>query len=355
MGTLLTRATLRGTLAQVHHVTPVHPRDADGLVARVYRQCQRDFGMLAPPMSLHSPAPPVLAAAWLILRETLLVNGFATRAGKEAVAATVSVGNACPYCVEVHGSTMRGLVRTRYAVAVSEGRPESVTDPALRAVAAWARDGATRAGARPAPVPAASAAELTGVAVTFQYLNRMVNVFLDDSPLPPTVPAALRGAVRQATGWVTARASGRVREPGAALALLPAAPLPIELSWATGHPRVAGAFARAAAAFDTAAGRSVPGAVRELVHARLSTWDGEPVDRTGVDEAVSGLDPADQPAGRLALLTALASYRVGPSVVAAYRRTGAGDADLVGLTAWASFTAARRVGSWLRTPRTRVR
>lgn len=351
MGTLLTRATLRGTLAQVHHVTPVHPRDAEGLTAAVYRQCQRDFGMLAPPMSLHSPAPFALAAAWLILRETLLVNGFATRAGKEAVAATVSVGNACPYCVEVHGSTMRGLVRTRYAVAVADGRPDAVTDPALRAVAVWARDGATRTGARPAPVPAASAAELTGVAVTFQYLNRMVNVFLDDSPLPPAVPGALRGAVRQATGWLMARASGRVREPGAALALLPTAPLPTELSWATGHPRIAGAFARAAAAFDTA---PVPGAVRELVRTRLSTWDGEPVDRTGVEEAVSGLAPGDQPAGRLALLTALASYRVGPSVVAAYRRTGAGDADLVGLTAWASFAAARRVGSWLRAPRTRV-
>jgi hypothetical protein len=56
---------------------------------------------------------------------------------------------------------------------------------------------------------------------------------------------------------------------------------------------------------------------------------------------------ADRPAGRLALLTALASYQVDRSVVRQFRAGWPDDSTLVELTAWASLAAARRVGSWI--------
>ncbi len=77
---------------------------------------------------------------------------------------------------------------------------------------------------------------------------------------------------------------------------------------------------------------------------------------------MSGLPAADQAAGRLALLTALASGQVDRSVVRRFRAsrpggtapgnkapggTAPGDTALVELTAWASFAAARRVGTWI--------
>jgi hypothetical protein len=71
---------LRRSLAQIRYVSPVMPGTAAGLVASVYTQAERDFGMVAPPLALHSPAPPLLAAAWVMLRETLLVTGKADRA-----------------------------------------------------------------------------------------------------------------------------------------------------------------------------------------------------------------------------------------------------------------------------------
>src|ERR1039457_6101964 len=45
-------------LTQVRHVTPVRIGAGPGLVRQVYRQVEREFGVLAPPMALHSPAPP---------------------------------------------------------------------------------------------------------------------------------------------------------------------------------------------------------------------------------------------------------------------------------------------------------
>ena len=87
---LTTRVARRAALAHVEHVIPTDPSTATGLVREVYRQVERDFGMLAPPIALHSPAPTVLAAAWAMLHESLLATGTTPRATKEAIATAVS-------------------------------------------------------------------------------------------------------------------------------------------------------------------------------------------------------------------------------------------------------------------------
>ena len=79
MSSSLLASGVRRSLAQIRYVSPVLPGDASGLVARVYDQAERDFGLVAAPLVLHSPAPQALAAAWLMLRETLLATGSAAR------------------------------------------------------------------------------------------------------------------------------------------------------------------------------------------------------------------------------------------------------------------------------------
>ncbi|MER6910169.1 carboxymuconolactone decarboxylase family protein [Streptomyces sp. NPDC000594] len=322
------RTVLRGALDRVHHVRAVPPGEARSTVAAVYAQTERDFGALAPPVALHSPDPQVLAAAWTMLRESLLVEGATSRADKEAVATAVSRANTCPYCAEVHGA----------ARGPDGGR-------AAGPVAAWVWDGGA---AGPPPVPPDRIPEIIATAVTFHYLNRMVNVFLDGSPLPPALPAAARGTVLRAVAR-----SLRPRRPGGparggSLALLPAAPLPEDLAWAAPYPHLAGAFARAGAAIGAAGERVLPGAVREMVTARLDAWDGRPPGPGSgrPDEPLSRLAPGERPVARLALLTALASYRVTAADIAAVRGgpVPVDDRDLIGITAWASLAAARRAG-----------
>ena len=66
---------------------------------------------------------------------------------------------------------------------------------------------------------------------------------------------------------------------------------------------------------------------------------------------VAGLAPADRPAGRLAILTALASYQVSDAIIDEFRRGGGTDRALIEVTSWAALVAARRVGSWIADPR----
>ncbi|WP_308125880.1 carboxymuconolactone decarboxylase family protein [Nonomuraea ceibae] len=336
MGALLSRMTAPGTLAQVRHVTPVRPGAARGLVAGVYAQVERDFGMLAPPVILHSPAPETMAACWLLLRESLLASGTVSRVLKEVVATEVSAANTCPYCVDVHRATLHAISRHE--------------DPGTRRTASWARACGLKQTAErhEPPLLVGHSRELLAVAVTFHYLNRMVNVFLGDSPLPPELPRGARGAALRLFGAVMRPAARRSRRKGDSLTLLPAAPVPADLAWTRGTRHIEGAFARAAAAVETAGARRLPEPVRDLVTTHVTTWEGHPpgLGRSWADEAAATLPPAQRPAARLALLTALASYQVDAGVVAAYR---AGDPDpqaLVETTAWAALTAARRVAAW---------
>ena len=290
----------------------------------MYAQVERDFGLLAPPIALHAAAPGLLAAAWCILRETLLVSGTTSRRERESVAAAVSATNTCPYCVDVHQAAVRGL----------GGR-----------------------GGSPPPLPAVLPPELIGVAVSFHYLNRMVNVFLLDSPLA-AVPAPLLGGARGAAARLLGRLAGREAVPGQSLPLLPgtagaARRLPADLRWAAGLPHVAAAMTGAAAVIEDAGNRAVPPAVRSLVRDCLDDGPAALADLVGasgwLDSRLAELSPPDRAAGRLAMLVAFASYRVTDSAVAAVRAEGHDDEALLGLAAWAALTAARHRGDALAT------
>ncbi|HEX6358911.1 carboxymuconolactone decarboxylase family protein [Actinophytocola sp.] len=329
----LVRLAVRRSLRDTRHVKVVPRRRASGLVADVYRQVERDFGMLAPPTALHSASPDALAASWLILRETLLTQGNADRASKEAVATGVSEANSCPYCADVHGMTLAAI-------------PDAGDHASLLE---WARTSATVSSGATLPFPPEQAPELIGVAVAFHYYNRVVNVFLRDSPFPAHVPESAKPRARKVLGGVLRPSTTGGPQPGDSLDLLSPAPLPDDVAWAHRNKIVADAFARAYAAIEAAGARSVPGAVRALVRGRLSVWDGRPpgISRAWVNDPVATLPPEDQPAGRLALTIAMASYQVDEDMVNAFRQSAPDDGTLVELASWASMAAARRISTWL--------
>jgi AhpD family alkylhydroperoxidase len=328
MATIFALATRRASRSHFRHVRPVPIGEATGLVATVYHRVEREFGMLAPPLTLHSPAPSALAASWLILREVLLVTGLVPRRDKEAVAAAVSRANACPYCVDVHGTTLDGLVH---------GRDPSA-DPRLAALADWA---AGPAGAH-FPFPAAEAPELLGTALTFHYINRMVNVFLLESPLPP-VRGPARDLVRRAAAHMMRRLVGRTTlTPAGSTGLLPAADLKADLRWAADRPAIAEALARATAVIDAGGRRRLSAAARDVVATALHEPGRDPGTAPWLRERLATLAPPERPFTRLALLTAVSSYRVTDAVIAEARAAGADDAALIEVTSWASMAAARR-------------
>jgi AhpD family alkylhydroperoxidase len=328
VGSLFVRGARRLALRHIRRLTPVTGPGTPDRVSRVYRQMEAEFGMFAPPVALHAAAPDVLEAVWLVLRETLLAGDPADRREKEAVAAAVSARNSCPYCVEVHSAALTGLS------SGADGDGER-----MRAVRRWA----VGEGPSPFATPARAAAQ-TGVVVAFQHINRMVSLFLAESPLEP-MPAGVRPVGRRVAPLLLGRLARSTVVPGAAVGTLPSRELPADLAWAAPAPTVADALSRGCAAIDEAGAAVVPEPVRDLVTLRLA----DPSERgpglsagPWLAEALRGIPARHRPAGRLALLTAFAAYRVTDEDVAGLG--GAGDETLVRFTAWASMAAARRAG-----------
>jgi AhpD family alkylhydroperoxidase len=324
-------------------------REAESpVVAAVYAQMRRDFGIVAEPFLVQAPAPAILAAAWSVLREAVL-GGVVARRVKETVAAVVSQTNRCRYCVDVHTSLLHAAGGREAAWALRRRGPEAIDDRALRRAAEWAAASRTPGAAVLADPPfgPAEAPEMIASAAGFHYINRLAAVFLGDTPFPFkarlfAAPSVLVTSRRFAP-WLR-----RTLAPGASLDRLGPAELPADLSWARPRPEIAAAFASLAAAVEAEAGRLL-GEGAAAVLQRLAAWQGEdpPLGGAWVEDAVAGVPGDRRAAARLALLVALAPYRVGAAEVAALRAGWPGDRALVAVAAWASFAAARRIAGWL--------
>lgn len=346
---MITEAIGERLTKTIKYVSPVPYSAADGLTAEVYQQLQADF-MPAPLVALHSPLPEVMAGVWSILRETLLA-GAADRSHKEAVAAAVSKSNECPYCVEAHTVMLRANDDHNAADALVRGSYDDIHDPQLNALIQW-----VLASQNPQlndvfpPFSSADAPEIIGTAVAFHYINRMVNVFLGETLLP--VPSAMKGLTHRLYAATAGKRFARSLPPGHSLKFVPKAELPDDFFWAAKNPVVAGAFAGFARVLEEAAEQVLPEAVRSLVEAHIYAWDGQPmgISRRWLDTMTAEIEMEHRAAARLTLLTAFASYQVDASIIDDFRTQYPDDTQLIAATAWASFTAARRVRRWFAAP-----
>ena len=131
--------------------------------------------------------------------------------------------------------------------------------------------------------------------------------------------------------------------PGRALALLPPAPLPADLEWASSNSRIADALARWAAIVEREASRVVSLEVQDLVGRNLRQWDGRvmPLSRSWVESEVTDVTGEDRAIARLALVLAKAPYQVDDALVEEVLRQDQREERFIRILAWASFSAAR--------------
>ena len=301
--------------------------------------------MPVPLLMLHSPAPEILAAVWSVLRESLLA-GETDRTTKEVVAAAVSKNNDCNYCLEAHTLLLRSTSGHLVADSILSGDYESIPDLNLRSMFKWALTTSSAGTIESGPFDAAEAPQIIGTIVTFQYINRMVKLFLGDNLLP--VPSVFKGLTRRVYTATEGKHVIRRLQPGNSLKFVPRTSLPDDLAWASANDEVASAFAGFALVVERTAERTLSESVRSLVNDYIQSWNGESMghEYTWIDDAIKQLDQPSRAAARLALETAL-SVRVQPEAVDQFRIHLPADSQLIAATAWASFTAARRVGAWL--------
>ncbi|MFB7417403.1 carboxymuconolactone decarboxylase family protein [Streptomyces sp. NPDC056121] len=319
------------------YTSPPPPQSATGRVAEVYRQLGEDFGIeRAATFVVLASAPELLAPAWALMRESLIA-GAGPRTDRELVAAGVSLANRCPFCVDAH--TMLLHATGDHALAESLARGEAPSDERHARVLEWGR--ATRTpgspGLTPLPFPSAEVPAQLGTAFAFHFINRVVSALLTENLLPCN--AQRLRPVRSLGGRSLARTVRRDHVPGASLALLDdPGPGP---AWAAGTP-VGPAYAALLDAASTGAGL-LDDVDIALVEEAVAAWDGSHPPLAW-DELP---DRERRPGARLAVLAAVAPYRITDEDVAAWLKPPFTDHCLVHLIAYGAFAAIDRIESAL--------
>ncbi|MFE6334415.1 carboxymuconolactone decarboxylase family protein [Streptomyces sp. NPDC057798] len=320
------------------YTRPVPPRAATGRVAEVYRQLSHDFGVDEPvTFVVLSSAPDILTATWALMRESLIA-GPGSRTGKELAAYGVSQANQCPFCVDAHTVLLHATGDHALAERLVRGeRPEN--EEHARVLEWGRRTRVPTPAAQPYPFPREHAPGYVGTALAFHFINRMVSALVSGGLMPAN--AQRLRCVRSLAGRSLSRTVRRTAVPGASLPLLDGAEPGEAPAWA-GDRAVGPAYAALLRA--AMAGADLLDADdQDLVRERLWHWDGR---HPGLE--LEGFpDRRERPGARLALLAALAPYRITDEDVAAWRRPEHTDHCLAHLVAHGAFLAVDRIESAL--------
>jgi len=333
----------------IKYITAVKPSSASGLVRGVYAQVERDFGRVVEPFQLHSPLPELLAGAWMTCRESELV-GAVPRNLKEVVAACVSQLNNCSYCVDAHTIMLSAMGEGKTANAISRAHYEDITDEKTFAVVQWAL-ATTSPNSELLHLPPFSkqeAPEFIGTAVFYHYINRMANALLGETPLPLS-QSWLRSPLKSIASITFSNALNRSKIIGESLGFLPESEVPGDLQWAMPNSNIARAYARFAKAVENAGEKALSTEVRAYINEELSEWTGKTSELSLAwsEDAISHFEKASESPARLAVQTALAPDRIETKTISDFKKDYPEDTKLLGALAWASFAAARKIGTWL--------
>ena len=337
---------------QVRYIKPVPVKQSEKKLKEIYLQIRADF-QLVPPLTLFSPVPELLAAIWGIWRESQFVTDNVSRVITETVAAGVSSINSCPYCVDAHTGMLHALAEGDIVKSIHAQAPANIDNKTYSKILEWAL--ANRQPDNPCikhpPFAKHEAPEIIGTAFVYHFVNRMVSIFLTESPLPLTAGSSRirRGAAKVFGKTIGKSITRRKPSAGSSLKFLPCAELPEDFSWCEDSQNIAGAFAGFTHTIEHLSIHKIPASVRLLLEDRVKRWRGEQtgLSREWLEESILDIADNDKACARLLLLTALAPYKVSAEDIESFREDYPGEHDLLVFTAWASYIAARRVCQWL--------
>jgi hypothetical protein len=336
----------RMSIKTMRYVKSIPRSKATGLVKEVYDMIAEDF-FINGSLTSHSKVPELLAGVWTGGRESMLVDDHLDRTTKEAMTAVVSQLNECAYCGDMLVSLVHAGRKHATASNIFDEQEEEIEDDLLREKLVWVKDilAGKECGVSSLPFPEEALPEVIASIMAISHINRFSHIVMDGSPVSPLLGSkSIKGMSLRMFGHELKSTKIKRLVPDRTDGLLPQAPLPDDLEWAAGNPRIARAFSRWAAAVEREAARIASPEIREFVLANLDAWDGlpMPLSRSWVEEETAELSGHDRDLARFALIVAKSAPQIDEGTI---RKVHQGEEHFIRTLAWASFVGARRVAA----------
>ena len=330
-------------------------RDAQGVVKTINQQIDRDFA-LAGPLTLSTPSERVHAVRWAAIREAFVVETHVTRAAKEIIAAVVAQINTCPFCVDAHGTSLSATGDDTTAKAIVSGTWKNLEDEKTKALIEWGLNTRNPNASiiQNPPFSEREAPEIIGTALTFHSINRLVNIFLAESPLPGILGSKplKKIVLRLASKTMIKSIVRKKADASDALQFIERHAVQGHLHWAQAVPAYATVLAAEEFLLTEIERDLIPAVSGRLLKEKVSRWQGEdlPMGKAWLSGMLKDIDEKEKPIAKMMFLAVFAPYTVTEEDIQEFREVNSSDKDLVEICFWATQIVTNRIGQWLVQP-----
>ncbi len=348
-------AMLEQTAHAVKYLKVQGIKDAQGVVKKINQQTERDF-LLAAPQSISTPSERVHAVRWAALREVFAVKTHVKRATKETLAAVVAQSNTCPFCEDVHGASVSATGDNIVAEAIVNGTWQNLKDEKTKLLIEWGLNTRNSDASiiKNPPFSEIEAPEIIGTALTFHSINRLVNIFLTESPMPGILGSKLlkKLALRIASMTMFKSMVEKNVKAGDALQFIENHAVQEHLHWAQAVPAYAKVLAAEEFLLTKIEQDLIPSVSGKLLKEKVSRWQGEemPMGKAWLSDILKDLDENEKPIAKMMFLAAFAPYTVTENDINEFRKVKPSDEELVEVCFWAIQILTNRIGEWLVKP-----
>lgn len=331
-------------------------KDATGKIKDINHQINRDFG-LAGPFTITTPSARVHAVRWAMARECLVVENEVSRVTKEIVAAAIAQINQCPYCEDVHGASIASAGDNKTAESIINGTWKNGEDERVKSIIEWSLNTRNPDAdiIRNPPFSKKEAPEIIGTALAFHSTNRLVSIFLDETPMPGILGNDLfrKTALTIASKTLFKSMISKKASSGDATQFIKGYPQnENEYSWHSHIPSFSVAISAQNQLLQSLEDELVPFATAQIFKEAINNWSGEemPLGRAWLKAHLDKLDTKEHPVAQLLFLAAFAPYTITGKEIEEFRRIRPSDKELIEVCFGSIQKLTNKISEWLTEP-----
>ena len=322
----------------IRYLNPIPYAKSQDKVRQIFNDINKDY-VLGPPFALHVSLPFLMAGIWSLVRETMIVHRHVNRLTKEKVAGGVAVLNRCLFCEAAHIDMSGGILPDEQRKI--DDWIKSHYQPELDII-------------QNPPFSKEEAPEIIGTALSFHYLNRMVEIFLTNYPLPlPQFFDWMKPIISSFFRLTAAKHITDIRAaPNLPVKKRDFSKKPTAYTWAEVSPSVFSAFNSFEEDIESTGKSKISQEVRDRISTSLKKWLGEKkgISNAWLEMEVKPYSEAEKAMARLILLAAYQPYKILPLHIKEFQKHFPEDSSLLAACAWGSWQATKRINSWISAP-----
>ncbi|KAA1243954.1 hypothetical protein [Aquimarina sp. RZ0] len=339
----------------VKYIKTVGINDAKGAIKQINVQIDRDFGLVGP-LSLSSISESVHAMRWANIREVFVVETNVKRVVKETIASGIAKTNDCPYCQDVHETSISSAGDTETSKAIANGTWKSLKNEKTKALIKWSlntRNPNTEIIKNP-PFTKSEATEIIGTALVFHSTNRLANIFLDNSPLPKFLTNSIlkKTALNIASKTLFKTMVMKKGKAGDSLQFIQSNAYSEKYKWSENVPTYAKTLDARDFLLDELEKELIPKKIAKIFKSKIKNWYGKemPLGRAWLNEIIINFSESEKPIATLIFLSAFAPFTIIEKDITNFYKIKNTEKELLEVCYWSIQIITNRISEWLTEP-----